>query len=188
MTDQTGAPEAPNVADALVELEAMKALHATLLPLPPSARARVMNWAAGVFALPSSVLPQAAARAPTNTATDKASDVRADTGRETSYNHFADLLGDSNAQTDAERALVGGYWFQVIGGTDDFTSQAVNDKLKDTGQPISNITRAMDTLKSKSPQLIRQLQKTGKSQQSRKLFKLTTAGVQAVERMLKDEG
>lgn len=179
-------------ADPVKELSAMKALHEALLPLSPEGRGRAIAWAVGALDVPISGKVGNASRGSTNRDTD--SDEGADeassaegTRRSAGFTEFADLLGEAQPQTDADKALVGGYWFQVVGGAEDFTSQAVNDKLKDTGEAVGNITRAMDKLKASKPQLVRQLLKSGKSQQARKKFKLTTAGIQAVERMLKGE-
>ena len=180
-------------ADPLEELSAMKALHEALLPLSPEGRGRVIAWVVGALEVPMSGKVGNTVRGNTNRSTDSnegADDAPSAEGarRQGSFTEFADLLGDAQPQTDADKALVGGYWFQVVAGAEDFTSQAVNDKLKDTGEAVGNITRAMDKLKSSKPQFVRQLLKSGKSQQARKKFKLTTAGIQAVERMLKDEG
>jgi hypothetical protein len=180
-------------ADPLKELAAMKALHQALLPLSPEGRGRAIAWAIGALDVPHSMKGAGGSRKNTdqNTYSDDSEDDGAapDTGRKAvGFTVFADLLGEAQPQTDADKALVGGYWFQVVDGVEDFTSQAVNDKLKDTGEAVGNITRAMDKLKDSKPQLVRQLLKSGKSQQARKKFKLTTAGIQAVERMLKVEG
>lgn len=180
-------------ADPLQELSAMKALHEALLPLSPEGRGRAIAWAIGALDVPLSMKSAGGLRKNTDQNTDSTDggddDAAPDPTRKTGgFTEFADLLGEAQPQTDADKALVGGYWFQVVGGVEDFTSQAVNDKLKDTGEAVGNITRAMDKLKASKPQLIRQLLKSGKSQQARKKFKLTTAGIQAVERMLKAEG
>jgi len=178
-------------ASPLSELEAMKTLHEALLPLKPEARGRVVAWALGALDIPMSLKAGASSRSNTDRSTDS-DDGRPEDGevgaRNSGFTEFADLLGEASPQTDADKALVGGYWFQVVAGADDFTSQAVNDKLKDTGEAVGNITRAMDKLKTSKPQLVRQLLKSGKTQQARKKFKLTSAGVQAVERMLRGDG
>lgn len=179
-------------ADPIKELSAMKSLHEALLPLSPEGRSRAIAWAVGALEVPMSGAGGNSIHSGTNrdTDSDEGEDAASPAGgarRSSAFTEFADLLGEAQPQTDADKALVGGYWFQVVGGAEDFTSQAVNDKLKDTGEAVGNITRAMDKLKSSKPQLVRQLLKSGKSQQARKKFKLTTAGIQAEERMLKSE-
>lgn len=174
------------MGDPLAELAAMQTVHGALVALSPDGRARVLDWVAG--ALSVSTTPKTVRR---SSSTDTSTNAQQDEDRSgdggatgTVYTQFADLLGDARPKTDADKALVGGYWFQVVSRTEDFGSQAVNDKLKDTGEAVGNITRAMDRLRDSKPQLVRQIQKTGKAQQARKKFKLTTAGIQYVERML----
>lgn len=177
--------------DPLAELQAMKTVHEAVRGLLPDAQARVLEWVVGTLGLDSSVLGRDPRGRNTDSGTTRhSSDQRADQAAGAAanmYSAFADLLGDAQPQTDAEKALVGGYWFQVVNGAEDFSSQSVNDKLKDTGEAVGNITRAFDRLKAAKPQLVRQLQKAGKTQQARKKLKLTTAGVEQVERMLREE-
>lgn len=178
-------------ANPLVELEAMKAVHEALGSLKSDAQSRVLQWVVGTLGLGESVLAGEKKTHGTDTRPRRHDashgGERGSSGLLT-YATFADLLGEAQPQTDAEKALVGGYWFQVINGAEDFASQSVNDKLKDTGEAVGNITRAFDRLKSAKPQLIRQLQKTGKTQQARKKLKLTTAGIEQVDRMLSATG
>lgn len=177
-------------SDPLAELEVMKAVHGALMPLSEQARGRVLRWAIGALSVEVSVEPQTTVRKP-NSKTDGDADNGSGGGDNASggvsYTAFADLFGDAHPQTDADKALIGGYWLQVINGAEDFTSQSVNDHLKNTGEAVGNVTRAFDTLKAKKPQLVRQLLKSGKTQQARKKFKLTTAGIEAVKRMLAGE-
>lgn len=177
--------------DPIAELEAMKAAHSALRDLQPDAQERVLRWLSGALGVHTSVGNDPNAPRNTDSKATYERGRKPNTGDEgadpTTYTAFADLLGESQAESDADRALVGGYWFQVIGGAEDFSAQGVNDKLKDTGQAIGNITRAFERLKATKPQLVRQLQKAGKTQQARKKFKLTTAGIEAVERMLSEQ-
>ena len=179
-------PEEPET-DPLKEIEAMTAVYGALSPLSPPSRARVLAWASGALHVTTPPLQQKHAT-PTNVTDTKLSLKGADqTQKDENYNSFSDLLGESNASTDADKALVGGYWIQVVQGSDDFFSQAVNEELKNTGNAVGNITRAFDSLKATKPQLVRQLEKTGKTQQARKRFKLTTSGIQKVERMIRGQ-
>jgi len=184
-----GAQDEPQT-NPMAELEAMKTVHEAIEALQPDAQARVLQWVVGSLGLHPSVLGGGPPKHVTNIHSDQGdgrSGERTNGQSESTYSTFADLLGEAQPQTDAEKALVGGYWFQVVGGAEDFSSQSVNDKLKDTGEAVGNITRAFDRLKAAKPQLVRQLQKTGKTQQARKKLKLTTAGIEQVDRMLRGE-
>ncbi len=77
-----------------------------------------------------------------------------------------------------------GYWFQVVQNQADFVGQAVNNALKDVGHGVGNITNALSSLQSRKPALVRQVAKSGRTQQARKKYKLTTAGVSAVRAMM----
>jgi hypothetical protein len=94
---------------------------------------------------------------------------------------LAELFARTNPQTETERALVVGYWLQMSDGQSEFDSQRVNSELKHLGYPVSNITRAFDSLK---PTLVQQTKKTGTTKQARKRYRLTHAGQKRVEAML----
>lgn len=100
----------------------------------------------------------------------------------TEFNTPEDLYDAANPQTGTEKALVIAYWFQYCMGETDFGSQAVNSKLKDLGHGVANITSSFTDLISQ--RLVLQVQKTGKSQQARKKYKLTRLGQQRVQEML----
>jgi hypothetical protein len=97
---------------------------------------------------------------------------------------IGDLFDAANPQTETERALVVGYWTQEIQGELDFESYPLNKELKHLGHPVSNITRALDSLRQHAPRLILQTSKSGSARQARKRYKLTREGVRRVETML----
>ena len=94
----------------------------------------------------------------------------------------------SRASTEPERSLVVAYWSQRLRVTITSKHWAVNKELKHLGHGVSNITRALDDLKGRKPQLVIQTQKSGKSKQARKLYKVTGAGKQEVAKWLAGEG
>jgi hypothetical protein len=100
------------------------------------------------------------------------------------YEDLADLYNAANPTSDVQRALVAGYWFQVVEGNTTFASQTLNTALKDLGHGLSNITKALTALQQQRPALASQVKKAGKSRQARKVYKLTRAGITEVERML----
>src|SRR5205823_4960084 len=96
----------------------------------------------------------------------------------------ADFYSACNPSSDVDKALVVGYWAQVIENVPEFDSQSINRELKHLGHGVSNITSAFDGLKERKPQLVIQTKKSGTSRQARKLYKLTIEGQRAVERMI----
>lgn len=100
------------------------------------------------------------------------------------YSTFAELYAAANPTTNGDKALIAGYWLQVCQGSENFTAQSANKELTHLGHKVANITAALDTLKSTKPALILQLRKSGSSQQARKTYKVSAAGVKRVEEMI----
>ena len=157
------------------ELDAMRSVLETLKPLDEHERARVLAWVSDKLGL-APVTPKKPVKPGSLQATDN------NGGSE--HSTFADLYNAAQPSTNAERALVGGYWLQVCQTQDQFTGQVINKQLQDLGHVIGNITNAFTQLKSKKPALAIQVKKSGKSQQARKQYKLTQAGIEAVKVML----
>jgi len=100
-------------------------------------------------------------------------------------NELLDRADPSNRQ---ERILTVAYWLQVEQGQAEWTSQAVNDLLKDLGEGVPNITDALASLVGRRPSLVRQIRKTGRTQQARKRYSLTEAGRQVVRDLMNGKG
>jgi hypothetical protein len=99
------------------------------------------------------------------------------------FSEFHELFDAARPGTGADRALVAGYWLQVIQGNEQWDSFMVNKELKNLGWPASNITRDLDTLVRRIPRWVHH-RKEGTSQQGRKTYTLTTEGKRAVQRMV----
>lgn len=100
------------------------------------------------------------------------------------FDSIGDFFDAADPQTEAERVLVAGYWQQVVEGAQDFESFPVNQQLKNLGHPVSNITRALDSMMGQSPRFVIQTSKTGTSKQARKKYKITREGIKRVQAML----
>ena len=85
--------------------------------------------------------------------------------------------------TESEKALVVSYWLQVTQGQDELESAVVNAELRNLGHGVANITQAFDKLMKARPALAIQTRKSGRSQQARKKYKLTAAGIARVQDM-----
>lgn len=170
------------MAQGDAEITAMQAMVAALQDLDEDARSRVLEWTAKRF---RTKLGAGRRRAGIGIAGPGAS------GREENeaqangeYRDLADLLDAARPNDDNQRALVAGYWFQVVEGGGSFSGQQINDALKDTGNGLPNVTRSLDRLQSRDPALVRQVGKSGRSKQARKTYRLTTPGIRAVEEMV----
>jgi hypothetical protein len=100
------------------------------------------------------------------------------------HKNLGDFFDAVNPQTEADRVLTVSYWLQVVEGAEDFESFPVNKHLKNLGHPVSNITRALESLIAQTPRLVLQTSKTGSSKQARKKYKVTREGIKRVQAML----
>jgi hypothetical protein len=161
-----------------VELKAMQAIVQVLDEIDTDARQRVIAWIADRYGI--------------SFGAKKGSWIRNDRGEESDnatgyqFDSFSDLFDATAPDTESGMALVGGYWFQSVQANADFSSQQVNDELKNLGHALSNVTRAFDVLREAKPAMVRQIQKSGKTKQARKRYRLTEAGIKAVRGMVKD--
>lgn len=109
-------------------------------------------------------------------------------GGEQQFEDVADMYGAVKPKTEAEKALVVGYWLTVEENKTEFTGQDVNKNLKNLGHGVANITDALSTLMSRKPSFVMQTAKSGSSRQARKKYKLTRAGLDEVRRMTQGDG
>jgi hypothetical protein len=158
------------------ELTAMTKVAEALSVLDEGARERVLTWSSSKFNITIGRPAGRGAGGTTGGAEGGPGDVR-------EFNEFVDLFDAANPRTDAERAAVAGYWFQLIQSNASWQSQTLNSALKDLGHGLSNVTDALDSLQERRPALVRQVSKSGSSRQARKTYKLTTAGINMVRGM-----
>lgn len=181
------------------EIDAMAALSVAFDPLDDEARRRVLRWAADRYGLGVQVhAPAAAAAAGQNSApterAGRASEAQEGNGDETPsegtpspgspWEHFADLYNAAAPKSNAEKALVAGYWFQKVCAQPSFVSQQLNTELKNLGHKIDRINVALDSNINLKPALVLQLRKSGNTAQARKTYKLTVEGLKTVESMV----
>jgi hypothetical protein len=166
------------------EVDAMRMVEDALEPLETDARGRVLRWAFERFGAP---MPSSFGRGGATSASRTTPPAPAG-GSSDAPQDAGEFYAQADPQTEPERALVVAYWVQEIRGDGEFEAQTVNTQLKHLGHGVSNITRALDDLKARKPQLVIQIQKSGKSRQARKRYKVTSAGKAEVQRMLTGRG
>ncbi len=155
------------------ELDAMKTVADALEGLEDDpSRARVLAWATAKYGRELPVQIRGSTITPIETASKR------------EFTDFPSLFDATQPKNNQERALVAGYWFQTVQGQADLDSQSINTALKHMGQGIGNITMSLSDLINQKPALVLQVKKSGKTKQARKKYRLTTAGIQTVERML----
>lgn len=172
--------------DKDLEIEAMGAVSRALSGLGDDERGRVIRWAAeryGVVLAKAPSRPGGKPDAPDDI--DDDADDHEDGGDDSGgWDHFADLYDAAGPKSNSDGLLVAGYWVQVVEGKTQFGSLELNKLLKDLGHGVDNTAHAMTSLINQKPALVLQLKKSGKSRQARKTFKMTGAGVKAVEQLI----
>ena len=169
------------IIDPIRELDAMKAIADALSKLDESGIRRVLHWANDAFRSKAGTLLVHPERDAENVVPAVVSDLKS------MYPTLADFFTAVSPTQEADKALVVGYWFQVIEGVPDLAGLTLNKELKHLGHGISNITSALDTLMSRKPALVMQTKKSGTSKQARKKYRLTLEGQRSVERMVNQD-
>jgi hypothetical protein len=163
------------------EINAMSKIGAALTELKePEAVTRVLRWAVEKYKPKTTLPPSRALNAPSRDIGDVTDALS--TPRE--FQDFPALFNAASPATEPERALVAGYWFQVVMGKEELHGQQLNDELKNMGHGVGNVTDALSSLIERRPALVIQTRKSGTSRQARKKYRLTTEGIRAVEQML----
>lgn len=165
------------------EIAAMTAISSVLKELDEETRTRVLRWAASRYSVKNIKIDDDGASAHSDDGADSRGSGSGSDEKRT-YASIDELFESGVAKTNTQKALLAAYWFQVIEGNVGWQSYTLNVALKNLGLGITNITDALGSAESQKPQLVMQTAKTGKARQARKTYKLTAAGVKAVEAML----
>lgn len=163
------------------EVAAISQVNQALTPLEPEVQQRVLRWAAERFNVTLARQAKPPAR-PDQDARQGNGESAGESNQ--TFADFATLYDAANPQTDAERALVAGYWLQQSNGGQDWDSQSANKQLKNLGHGLSNVTTSLTELMERRPRLVMQTRKEGSSKQARKKYKLTTEGTRKVNQMI----
>ena len=168
------------------ELTAIQSVLKALTPLEPDSRQRVVDYVTARFKISTgrTDLPDSE-RGGAEESENAPEDVNK-SASDVVFETFADLFDAARPTDHGQKALVAGYWVQVHDGIDNFTSFSINKHLNNLGYRIPNITRAIDRLRRKTPALVVQLRKSGKSKQARKAYKVTDAGIKVVAAMINE--
>jgi hypothetical protein len=162
------------------ELEAMAKTHSLLEPLSEEARARVLAWVIGRLKIPQSASLNIRSSVQ---AVDEGTNISTDEpgNPEKRFSSFGEFFDAAQPKNPAENVLIAAYWIQFIQQNPDLTGHAINSELKHIGHEASNVTASLSQLMNRRPALALQIRKSGKSQQSRKKYKLTEAGIKEVQ-------
>lgn len=174
-------------SQAAMEFDAIKTVHDALAPLDEEGRTRVLQYIASLLGINAKVAGGKPGTAVDEDPAEEAdeSDAEEEVVKDApTFSNFAELYDAAGPKTNSEKALVVGYWLQICLDAEHFTAAAANKELTHLGHKVANITAAIDDLKKQKPALALQLKKSGSSQQARKTYKISHAGVKRVEEMI----
>ena len=167
------------------EFEAIQTVYQALAPLDEEGRIRVLKYIASRLGIDARASDNPTMVEDDGLDEEDEGEDSEETGREApAFSDFAELYAKADPKSNAERALVAGYWLQECLQAGSFTGAAANKELNHLGYKVGNITQSIDQMRSRKPELILQLRKSGRSQQARKLYKVSREGVKRVEEMV----
>ena len=162
------------------EVTAIGKVNDALTSLDPAIQQRVLRWAADRF----SVTLSQANKPAHDGDKGKQQEEKQKAEQPGSYNDFASLYDAVSPMTEADKALVAGYWLQVLQDAPEWSGFSANKELKHLGHGVENITVALSQLIESTPRLVMQTHKAGKTKQARKKYKLTNEGIRKIRQML----
>lgn len=174
-------PETQGALD--LEITAIGKVNDALTALDTAVQQRVLRWAADKFGV--ALRKPSPTRDGSNGEHDDTPGGNADAG---TYADFSSLFEAASPATDAERALVAGYWLQVIQSNADWDGFSANKELKNLGHGTDDITNKLKQLMDLKPQLVMQTRKAGTTRQAKKRYKVTGEGIKKVKQMISSAG
>jgi hypothetical protein len=159
------------------ELRAMITVYEALKDLDDEAKARVIEWVSGKLELgyakiirPGGDLGFQGMECEERNLLDFAS--------------VAETFAVANPKNTADKALVVAAYLQASKGGGDVTGREINKELTQIGHGVRNITRALEPLIKKKPQLLIQTRKEGLTRQAQKKYRVTNEGFNFVKRLI----
>lgn len=163
------------------ELDVVRRVRDLLLRLPADARSRAFDY---VIRL----LKENSGLAETS---DRSSANQIPLSEQHDRNEFSGtfdkFIERIDPQSDSDTALATAYWIQVKENAENFSASEVNRRLIHLGRRIGNITNALGSFQKNSPYYVIQVKKKGSTKQARKIYKVTAAGISAIDNMIKQE-
>lgn len=160
------------------ELRAMITVYEALQGLDNDAKVRVIDWVLSKFELRTSkgFLPV--------DEQDAGGPVAAGKKGLMDFASAADLFAVANPKNTADKAIVVAAYLQISKGGADISGREINKELTQMGHGVQNITRAVEPLIRKKPQLLIQTRKEGKTKQAQKKYRVTNEGFALVKSLV----
>jgi hypothetical protein len=154
----------------------MSTAAAALKPLPAASRRRAIAWLAELFGDGRGDAVAWLDRKPVRIERGAGSGPRP--GGE--HDSFADLFDRLSPRTEPERVFAALYWIQVIQQRPSATALDITGALAPLGHKVDRVRDVLPALQGARPALVLQVSR-GSGKQGRRVVKLSTAGVRAVE-------
>jgi hypothetical protein len=160
------------------ELRAMITVYEALQGLDNDAKVRVIGWVLSKFQLKTSegFLPV--------DGQDSGGPLGAKKKGLVDFGSVADIFAVANPKNTADKAIVVAAYLQISKGGADISGREINKELTQMGHGIQNITRAVEPLIRKKPQLLIQTRKEGKTKQAQKKYRVTNEGFAFVKSLV----
>ncbi|MCY3626724.1 MAG: hypothetical protein OXG88_03680 [Gammaproteobacteria bacterium] len=162
--------------DTEKEFETIQKIHDLLKNMDSAANERILKYVQSALKISIPVGDKSQVDGPSSDAPEVKRGGQANENEQPELTDFADLFSSVNPQRNADKALVAGFWLQERSGDNSFDAQNANRELINMGHRLSNITVSLNQLIQRSPALVVQVRKKGKSQQARKLYRVTHEG------------
>lgn len=158
------------------ELRAMITVYEALQGLDNDAKVRVIDWVLSKFELRNSkgFFPVEQESGLPGTEKKGLMD----------FGTVADLFAVANPKNTADKAIVVAAYLQISKGGADISGREINKELTQMGHGVQNITRAVEPLIRKKPQLLIQTRKEGKTKQAQKKYRVTNEGFAFVKSLV----
>ena len=160
------------------ELRAMITVYEALQGLDNDAKVRVIGWVLSKFQLKTSegFLPV--------DGQDSGGPPGAQKKGLVDFGSVADIFAVANPKNTADKAIVVAAYLQISKGGADISGREINKELTQMGHGVQNITRAVEPLIRKKPQLLIQTRKEGKTKQAQKKYRVTNEGFAFVKSLV----
>lgn len=159
------------------ELRAMITVYEALRDLEDDAKVRVIDWVLGKFELEHLKRFQPEDKTGSEGPSDENRSLM-------DFGSVADAFAAARPQSTPDKALVVAAYLQAAKGGTDISGREINKELTQMGYGVQNITRAVEPLIKKKPQLFIQTRKEGKTKQAQKRYKVTSEGFLLVKRLI----
>ncbi|MDW7692371.1 hypothetical protein R9C00_13455 [Flammeovirgaceae bacterium SG7u.111] len=166
------------------ELKTLTNCFESLSELDEPARQRVLAWLNSRFLDEPSPIPSNTPPTPSHAQPEAEKEEEPATELDIPYEHLSELLSKLYPRTAAEKVLYTSCYLHKKMGMRFLTGRVINDELKKHEEGVRNITATINALIEKTPAMMAQLEKNGKTAQAQKKYVVTEEGKREIMQKL----